>query len=253
MIYNSIWSNYICITIMHQVLGSQNKIIIILFSAVLMTSLLMEFFIPSSLTSTMALLFDNPPYQQIMAETITTTPSQDNTTTTTTSSSFLIYENPTYRIRIQYPSDWEKLEFSERNVVVIFRSPPENSSDTKLENLLIQVGNLPFENIPLDVIASASINALKQSLIDCELVELNATTLSGNNGNNPAHKVVYTNREGEEKHKTMQVLSIKEDKSYLLTYSAEASRYDRYLPTIQKMIDSFQIVTYNEDVLNVYL
>jgi len=150
----------------------------------------------------------------------------------------LIYKNPTYRIRIQYPSDWEQLEFNQRNIVVIFRSPPENSSDTKLENLLIQVGHLPSQNIPLNEIASANINALNQSLIDFELIELNTTTLSGNN---PAHKVVYTNREGEDERKTMQVLSIKEDKVYLITYTAEASRYDRYLPTIQKMIDSFRI------------
>jgi hypothetical protein len=39
----------------------------------------------------------------------------------------------------------------------------------------------------------------------------------------------------------MQVLSIKEDKVYLITYTAQASRYDHYLPTIQKMIDSFRI------------
>jgi hypothetical protein len=30
--------------------------------------------------------------------------------------------------------------------------------------------------------------------------------------------VVYTNREGEDKHKTMQILSIKEDKAYLLIF-----------------------------------
>jgi len=211
---------------MYHILSYQSQIIIIaifLFPAVLMTPLLMDFFIPSSLTS-------------IMAEIITTIPSQDNGTTITTSP-FLTYKNPTSRIRIQYPSDWEKLEFNQRNVVVIFRSPPENSSDTKLENLLIQVGNLPSQNIPLNEIASANINALNQSLIDFELIELNATTLSGNN---PAHKVVYTNREGKDERKTMQVLSIKEDKVYLITYTAEASRYDRYLPTIQKMIDSFR-------------
>jgi hypothetical protein len=232
---------------MQYVFGSQNQIIVILFSAVLMTPLLMEFLFPSFLPSIIPLLFYNPPYQQIMAEIITITPSQDNTTITTTSP-FLTYENPTYRIRIQYPSDWEKLEFSERNIVVIFRSPPENSSDTKLENLLIQVGNLPFENIPLDEVVNANINNLKQSLIDFELIEINATTLSGNN---PAYKVVYTNSEGEDKHKTMQILSIKEDKAYLLTYSAEKRKYSDYLPTIEKMIDSFEIVTYNVDALNV--
>jgi eukaryotic-like serine/threonine-protein kinase len=223
---------------MYHVFGSQNQIIIIiLYPAILMAPLLMQFPISSSLTSIMALLFYNP-YQQIMAEIITITPSQGNTTTITTSSPFLTYENPTYRIRIQYPSDWEKLEFSQRNIVVIFRSSQENSSDTKLENLLIQVGNLPSQNIPLDEVVRANINKLKQSLIDFELIELNATTLSGNN---PAHKVVYINREGEDELKTMQVVSIKEDKVYLITYTAEASRYDRYLPTIQKMIDSFRI------------
>ena len=223
---------------MYHVFGSQNQIIIIsLFPAILMAPVLMQFPISSSLTSIMALLFYNP-YQQIMAEIITITPSQGNTTTITTSSPFLTYENPTYRIRIQHPSDWEKLEFSQRNIVVIFRSPRENSSDTKLENLLIQVGNLPSQNIPLDEVVRANINKLKQSLIDFELIELNATTLSGNNS---AHKVVYTNREGEDELKTMQVVSIKEDKIYLITYTAEASRYNRYLPIIQKMIDSFRI------------
>lgn len=222
---------------MYHILGSQSQIITSLFPAILMAPLLMQFPISSSLTSIIGVMFYNP-YQQIMAEIITITPSQGNTTTITTSSPFLTYENPTYRIRIQYPSDWEKLEFSQRNIVVIFRSQPENASDTKLENLLIQVGNLPSQNIPLDEVVRANINNLKQSLIDFELIELNATTLSGNN---PAHKVVYTNREGEDELKTMQVVSIKEDKIYLITYTAEASRYDRYLPIIQKMIDSFRI------------
>jgi serine/threonine-protein kinase len=191
------------------------------------------------------LLLANTTQQQQQETAIASTP-------TTKEDAFLTYENYTYAIRIRYPSDWERLESSQRdsglNIVVIFRSPPENSSDTKLENFLIQVGNLPFQNIPLDEIVSANINELKQSLIDFELIELNATTLSGNN---PAHKVVYTNREGEDEHKTMQILSTQEDKIYLLTYSAEKRKYSDYLPTIEKMIDSFEIVTYNGDALNV--
>ena len=75
---------------------------------------------------------------------------------------------------------------------------------------------------------------------------MNATTLSGNN---PAHKVLYTNREGEDEHKIMQILSITDDKIYLLTYSAEKRKYSDYLLTIEKMIDSFELVTYNGDAL----
>ncbi len=158
-------------------------------------------------------------------------------TTTTKEYDFLTYENYTYAIRIQYPSDWERLEFSQRNIVVIFRLPQENSSDTKLENLLIQVGNLPFQNISLEALNNASVDNLRNSLVDFELIESNATTIAYN----PAYKIVYSDRVEQDERKTMQVLSIKEDKVYLLTYSAEASRYDRYLPTIQKMIDSFRI------------
>jgi hypothetical protein len=226
---------------MYHVFGSQNQIIIIiLYPAILMAPLLMQFLISSSsLSSIIGVMFYNP-YQQMMAQKSITIPPQANTTTTTTTSLSLTCENPTYGIRIQYPSDWQKLEFSRRDslgIAVIFRSPPENASDTKLENLLIQVGNLPFQNISLEVLNNANIDNLRNSLVDFELVESTATTIAYN----PAYKIIYTDTVGQDERKTMQVLSIKEDKVYLITYTAEASRYDRYLPTIQKMIDSFRL------------
>ena len=159
-----------------------------------------------------------------------------------------------YAVRIQYPSDWEKIEFnqigSKLNLVVIFRSPPENASDAKLENIVIEVGNLPVENIPLEEVIRANINNLKQSLIDSELNE--STTITIADGN-PAHKLVYTYRDEENngQAKTMQVLMIKSDKVYLITYTAELRKYDSCLSIMQKMIDSFRIVTYSDDAFNV--
>ena len=136
-------------TIMHHIFGLQNSIII-LFSTVLVTSLLIGISIPSSflpLSSVIPLSFYNS-RQQMMTQ-ITTTPFQGNTMiATTTSSSSLTYTNPIYRMKIQYPSDWDKLEFNQGNIhdfIVIFRSPAENALDTKLENLVIQAGTLPFK------------------------------------------------------------------------------------------------------------
>jgi threonine synthase len=95
--------------------------------------------------------------QQQQRTTLTQTIKEDD--------NFLTYENNAYAIRIQYPSNWEKIKFNQRdsshNIVVIFRSPPENASDTKLENLVIQVGNLPSQNIPLEDVSRANINKLK--------------------------------------------------------------------------------------------
>jgi hypothetical protein len=53
----------------------------------------------------------------------------------------------------------------------------------------------------------------------------------------------------------MQILSIKEDKACISSYifGRKKRKYSDYLPpTIEKIIDSFGIVTYNEDVSNVY-
>ena len=44
----------------------------------------------------------------------------------------------------------------------------------------------------------------------------------------------------------MQVWTIKGDKAYHITYAANADRYSDYLPSIQKMIGSFEIVGLTE-------
>jgi serine/threonine-protein kinase len=41
--------------------------------------------------------------------------------------------------------------------------------------------------------------------------------------------------------KIMQTWTIIDNKVYLLSFSAESSKFTTYLPTVQKMLDSFQI------------
>ena len=60
--------------------------------------------------------------------------------------------------------------------------------------------------------------------------------------NSPAHKVVYSiSKPGEIPLKKMELWTIKNNKVYDVTYTALPNRYADYLPTIQKMIDSFKI------------
>ena len=62
---------------------------------------------------------------------------------TTSPRNFLLYENPTYRFKIEYPADWEKTEFSgdieegHRKIIVSFISPLESASHTFREYLII--------------------------------------------------------------------------------------------------------------------
>ena len=159
-------------------------------------------------------------------------------------STFKVYENPTFAIRMQYPSDWEKVEpgqisyESSFNIIVGFVSPKESVSDTSPPPALsIGIQNLSFsQNITLDQYSAAHINFIRQQ---ASVLESNTTTLKGNN-NFPAHKIVYINNEGQ---KIMQVWTIKGDKAYHITYAANETRYNDYLPLAQKIIDSFEIGT----------
>ena len=80
-------------------------------------------------------------------------------------------------------------------------------------------------------------NPLVQFKIDVEPVPLS---------DNPAHKVVYTYSDAEIGiTKTMEIMTIKDDKLYFISYTADSTKYSNYLPTIQKMTDSFKIISNN--------
>lgn len=161
----------------------------------------------------------------------------------TKSSNLLTYENPTYAFRIQYPSNWEKVEFNQgieerhRNIIVNFVSPLEGSSDTFREYFIIEVGDLRSQKLSLDQYINTQIGS-RLSLPSFELIESTSATLS----DNPARKVVYTYSDAEiGKTRTMEIFTIKDDKLYFISYTADATKYSNYLPTVQKMTDSFKI------------
>jgi hypothetical protein len=158
----------------------------------------------------------------------------------------LTYQNSTYGIKIQYPSDWLYKESNASNssvqTVVTFVSPNLVTAapigiDKSLAALTVAVQSIPFHNLPLNTYTNLNVNTLRQSEPGFQLLMSNDTTLAG--GNNPAHKITYTVATGL---KTMAVYTIKGDKAFILEYiTGSEATYSSYLPIAQKMVDSFQI------------
>ena len=183
-------------------------------------------------------------------ETIQRKPSADRTILTTTSatiSDFLLYENPTIGIKMEYPASWDKEEPIPNGVLFRF-SPQNNISDISSRYLLIMVNTMdPQDNMTLDELTDVQIDFLKESFPNLSLneYESNTTTLAGN----PAYKVIFDHKEGRQQQgdldfRLIQIWTIKGDKVYYITYREELGKQedsDNYLKTIQKMIDSFQI------------
>jgi eukaryotic-like serine/threonine-protein kinase len=167
---------------------------------------------------------------------ITITASTYNNTAT----NFLTYENSTYGIKIQYPSDWiykEGENTSTSNTTTSSSNPIQsivNFIPTPSTSINIGVQDFKLHGITADLLANFLIANKAQFLPGADIIQSNSTILAGN----PAHKFVFVKGEA----KAMMVFTIKGDKAYYIFYGARSPvQYSTYLPTVQKMIDSFEI------------
>jgi len=161
-------------------------------------------------------------------------PSETSTINPTTN--FLTYESYTYGIRMKYPIDWTKEE-QFLGLVVSFFSPQESASDDFLENLNVVVEDLFVQPMTIDEYTELSIDQVKKIVTDISAIDSSFTTLDGNS----ARKLVYSGKQGIYDIKYMQILTIKDNKAYVITYTAEINKYTYFLGRIQEMVNSFEI------------
>ena len=157
------------------------------------------------------------------------------------SSSLLSYENPTYGITIQYPSNWmtSTNQLPTYNSIIGFYSPLESLSDVLPVEFALSITTYTT-NISLDEYSKITRTALEQQ--GMEISESSATTLAGN----PAHKITFLPgdqiaQNSPVEFKFMQIFTIIGNKVYSLSYNAEASKFSTHLNTIQQMLDSVKI------------
>jgi hypothetical protein len=182
---------------------------------------------------------------------------------------FLTYTNPEHGIGIEYPSNWQKLEGqmldrmtsrAEKITAIVGFTAPSG-----LTSIFVTVS--PSENKSASEFLQAEIPTLKKDHPDFKLVRSNSTTLAGL----PAYMLGFSGRynpdilvekfgmeglAGENVDtgilgdlmssfgdiQQMRVVTIKNDKAYQVGYGGFGGEYSSYLPTAQKMIDSFQLL-----------
>ena len=161
-------------------------------------------------------------------------------------STFLTYQNPDFHIKMRYPSNWTKQEDNlAKHTIVGFSLIHQDIYDftnTTLAELDLRVYNAPenetFTNLNIDQVNHiGKANTTNQVIIGH--YKNATTTLAGL----PALKIInyYFGDVGQ---KNMQVWTFIPSKHLLveLVYIADPSKYYLFLPTIQRMIDSVEIV-----------
>jgi hypothetical protein len=163
---------------------------------------------------------------------------------------FSYYENGTFHFRIQYPSNWviddtkDYNPYDERfSQVLGFFSPSKDDSGTLYEKVAIYIKHLPTENIVLDLYTNSQLIELTRrysNAHDFILLESSKIFLAGS----PAFKLeyVFTYKHGKPYIRSMEVGTIKRNKAYHISYEAYSLEFADYLPVIQKMVNSFEII-----------
>jgi hypothetical protein len=174
----------------------------------------------------------------------------ERSTDTKNTTVFSLYDNKTLGIKILYPSNWEKLEgvgsFVFSPDVVVFRSHLNASNSRQNSNATQQIPpavlvvsidkNLPTSD--LNIYSNATIKHILQNTVGSKIIESTDTKLAGY----PAHRIVGTFKQANNDLKVLDIWTIKDSKLYRITFYAQQTKYADYLPTTQKMIDSFQIL-----------
>ncbi len=147
---------------------------------------------------------------------------------------FQTYQDPIYGIKIQYPSNWEKIQLG-KNFIVGFVSPSSHDSGV-LENVMITATRLSSTNTSLNNFGNTRISALETQYRDFHLVSSGSFISSTGS---PLFKIEYTYRDGILPITTTEIWSLKGKEAFMLLANTDTSETSIYMPIFQKMINSF--------------
>ena len=161
----------------------------------------------------------------------------NQSSSTQISENFQKYQDTEYGINLKYPPNWKKKERADIwGKQVIFVPQPKNDSDTSTENVSVTVEVEVLQQ--LQTLDEYTDLYVKDTIKPQEVKDFqkNKYELSTSD----AYKIVFTKADEPSKStKNMRILTIQNDKAYIISYTAEPSKYSKYLETAKKIIDSF--------------
>ncbi|PSB07646.1 hypothetical protein C7B62_19270 [Pleurocapsa sp. CCALA 161] len=147
-----------------------------------------------------------------------------------------LYENYDLGFRVDYPQSWSKQnrdDFLARGAV--FFSPLENDTDQFKEQISVLVEDLS-RDLSLSEYTKQSLAEIKQ-LSDPNIGAAQVVAMGANEG----RQIIYQGEENGNPVQRMQTWSVNNNRAYVITYTALPESFNDYLPTVEEMIESFEI------------
>jgi eukaryotic-like serine/threonine-protein kinase len=155
------------------------------------------------------------------------------------------FENIAFGLRMLYPSDWSVTEVkstlspnASTSAVAFFKAPIKSPTDMYQENVIINMKGPSPDDLTLRDYTENSLNTFR-NMPNIRLLQSFSNTLAGL----PAHMVVYSeNADGIDIQKMQIWTIVGNDTAYVVTFGAELTQFSTYLPAVEQMINSIQII-----------
>ncbi|HEY6949616.1 MAG TPA: PsbP-related protein [Nitrososphaeraceae archaeon] len=148
-------------------------------------------------------------------------------------SEFLTYDDLITGFSMKYPSDWDRSQHLDKSVT--FVAPREIDSEINPAGIAVMVKDIE-SNTTMRSITQTQLDTLENLYPDIQILESIQTSFLGN----PAHMIIFTATDNTENlRKAMQIWFKEDTKAYLITYKSDNDNFSKYLPTVDKMLNSF--------------
>lgn len=149
------------------------------------------------------------------------------------------YSSPGYGISLEYPKTWKKKE-GNQGLVVMFLAP-KGTGGLFQANLNVTVQGLTETDQDLDGYVRSMTEKEKEVIPEYQLQAVEEAELAGR----PARRIVSTAKQGHVTLKLLQLCAIVPSntgaRAYAITFAAEENRFAELWPTVEAIINSFNI------------
>jgi len=144
-----------------------------------------------------------------------------------------IYKSAVFGYRLEYPSDFKVKTMGSATVFSSSIADKTFAFSPSVNIVTIDLGQSPADP---DVFYKQSKEALQKSLGNVDFIEDKKDKLSGVE----AYRLVYISTQKKADFKFLQLICIRDNRAYVLTYTALQEQYDKLLKTAQAVIKSFE-------------
>jgi eukaryotic-like serine/threonine-protein kinase len=145
---------------------------------------------------------------------------------------YAAYDNSDYAIELERPENWsiqEEDDLFEPGFILL--APDENNQDNFRERVKVYIENLS-KPLSINEYTEQALREIKKSNTIIEQPQ------DISFANREGRKIIYTGQDGM---KRMEVWTIKNQKAYIATYTAEPDKFDKFSKQAEKIIESIKI------------